>query len=125
MSARSTRSGARPQAPFDTSIDVSDAVEVKKVALRAPNQNAYVERFVQSVRQECLDHFLVFGEDHLRYLLTEYVQHHNEERPHQGRNNEPLGGPPGHAFPATLCISEVRCQERLGGLLKSYSRVAA
>jgi putative transposase len=101
-------------------------VEVKKVAVRAPNQNAHAERFVQSVKQECLDHFLVFGEAHLRHIVTEYVQHHNEERPHQALGNEPPGGlPPMGDGPATISLSEVRCRRRLGGLLKHYHRVAA
>ena len=75
---------------------------------------------MQAVKQECLDHFVVFGESHLRHLLREYVEHYNEERPHQGRDNLPLGGAgpdPGGG--------EVVCRERLGGLLKHYSRRAA
>jgi putative transposase len=113
---------------FDAILE-SEGVEVKKVTPASPNLNAYAERFVQSAKQECLDHFVVFGEDHLRYIVTEYVRHHNEERPHQARNNEPLGG-----LPAALadCLADltfssphsVRCHERLGGLLKSYSRAA-
>jgi putative transposase len=107
----------------------ADGVEVKRVGPVAPNLNAYAERWVQSLRQECLDHFVVLGEGHLRHLVREYVEHHNLERPHQGRGNVPLpdaqaadaGEPPTLRFPG----GEVRCRERLGGLLKHYHRAAA
>jgi putative transposase len=103
----------------------SEGVEVKKITPVSPNLNAYAERFVQSAKQECLDHFVVFGVDHLRHIVGEYLKHFNEERPHQARNNEPLGGlPPADDRPATIFMGEVRCRERLGGLLKSYSRAA-
>jgi putative transposase len=47
------------------------------VGLRAPNLNAYAERWVQSAKQECLDHFVVFGEGHLRHLVSEYADYYN------------------------------------------------
>ena len=68
---------------------------------------------------ECLDHFLVFGDKHLDYLVREYVEHCHTERPHQGLGNRlVLGGPP----PATE--GQVQCRTRLGGLLKHYYRTA-
>jgi putative transposase len=82
--------------------------------------NAFAERWVQSVRRECLDHFLVLGEDHLRYLLKEYEAHYNQERPHQGLGNLPLvtqSEPPSDGA--------IECSERLGGWLKHYYRNAA
>ena len=73
----------------------------------SPNLNAYAERFVQSVKQGCLDHFVVFGEDLLRHLVTEYFVYHNTERPHQAPGNEPLGGlPPVGADAATISLAE-------------------
>lgn len=48
-----------------------------------PNTNAFVERFIQALQVECLDHFLVFGEKHLDYLVREYVEHYHTERPHE------------------------------------------
>ena len=57
------------------------------IAHRAPNQNAFVERWVQSIKHECLDHFIVFGEDHYNHLISEYVEHYSTERPHQGLDN--------------------------------------
>ena len=86
--------------------------------------NAYAERFVQTLRVECLDHFVVCGEKHLRYLVKEFVTHYHEERPHQGRGNVPLtiaDDLPIVQFPA----GKVECRERLGGLLRHYYRAAA
>lgn len=102
----------------------SDGVAIHKVGPRAPNLNAYAERWVQSVKQECLDHFIIFGETHLRYLIHEYLAHYLAERPHQAKDNQPLTGlpPPPTSPPAAV---DVVCAERLGGLLKHYSRKAA
>ena len=66
----------------------------KRLAIRAPNTNAYVERFIQTLQVECLDHFLVFGEKHLDYLVREYVEHYHTERPHQGLGNRLVIGEP-------------------------------
>jgi putative transposase len=88
--------------------------------------NAVAERFVQSVCVEALDHFVVFGEKHLRHICTEYVAFYNQFRPHQGVGNEPLGGlPPSDHLSEAISVAEVQCQERLGGLLKHYSRRTA
>jgi len=108
---------------FDQIIN-DEGVEVAKVGPRKPNLNPFAERFVQSVRRECLDHFMVFGEAHLRYILKSWSDHYHEERPHQGIDNcTPRGPDP----PVTSDIDadNVECRERLGGLLKSYHRRAA
>jgi putative transposase len=77
---------------------------------------------VQSIRRECLGHFVVFGPHHLRYLVREYVAHHNAERPHQARGNLPLTGAPPPAPGELPETWQVVCEERLGGLLKHYRR---
>ena len=89
-------------------------------------RNAHCERVIGSVKRECLDHFVVFGEDHLRYILNSYIAHYLEDRPHQGVGNVPLPVANGEA-PAVVPFpsGEVVCHERLGGLLKSYRRKAA
>jgi putative transposase len=112
-------------ASFDAVFEAAD-VEVKRVGPRAPNMNAYAERFVQTLRNECLDHFLILGEKHLAHIVKEFVTYYNENRPHQGKGNRPLPDadtdePPIRTFPS----GEVKCRERLGGLLKHYYRAAA
>jgi putative transposase len=104
---------------FDSTFKAKE-IEVKPLAYRAPNTNAYVERFIQTIQVECLDHFLVFGEKHFDYLVREYVEHYHTERPHQGLGNGLVTGEPP---PATL--GTVSCHPRIGGLLKHYSRAAA
>ncbi len=108
---------------FDA-VFAADGTEVKRVGPRAPNMNAHVERVIQTLRVECLDHFCVLGERHLHHLVSSYLVHYNEERPHQGVSNVPLTGA-GPDPPDTLPFpSAVVCRQRLGGLLKSYARAA-
>jgi transposase InsO family protein len=82
------------------------------------------ERWIQAVRNECLDRFIVFGVDHLRHLLPEFVRNYHEARPHQSLGNAPPCGPPAPERPPPD-PDDVVCEERLGGLLKSYRRRAA
>ncbi len=109
---------------FDTTFPQT-GLAVKKVGPRAPNMNAFVERWIQSIQQECLDHFRVFGEEHFNYLISEYVRYYHEERPHQGKSNLPLSqtAPPNEVL--DLSETEIVCRTRLGGLLKHYERNAA
>jgi putative transposase len=109
-------------------------VKVKLNGYRSPNTNAFVERFVQTIQQECLDRFVVFGEKHIDRICKEFLEHYHTERPHQGEgiDNQLLNRPKVRGRPrsrpfedSTLLISEIRSSQRLGGLLKSYSRKAA
>jgi transposase InsO family protein len=88
---------------------------------KSPYLNAYAERFVLSVKSECLDHLVLLSDEQLRRALTEYVAHYHVERHDQG-----LGGalPQPSKF-ETRVDDPVVCRERLGGLLKSYQREAA
>lgn len=108
--------------------------DVKISAFRSPNTNAYVERFIQSLQQECLDHFVVFGKAHFDHLCSEYREHYHIERPHQSLENEVISlakdkrrkkSKKQLSEPETIPLSSIRCKERLGGLLKHYSRKAA
>jgi hypothetical protein len=94
------------------------------VGPRKPNLNPHVERFVQGLKQERRSHLLIFGEAHLRHLLSSYLAHYHIDRPPQGLDNRtPCGPPPppeGDIDPA-----EVECRSRLGGMLNSYHRKAA
>jgi transposase InsO family protein len=93
-------------------------VEVVRTAFQAPNMNAIAERWVLSVKTECLDRIILFGQGHLERVLREYTAHYNAERPHQGLGNQPLDGAPPNGD------GDVVVRERLGGLLNSYHRVA-
>jgi putative transposase len=101
-----------------------DAAGVERVPLppRSPNLNAYAERWVRSIKEECLAQIILFGGRALSHTLKQYEAHYHAERPHQGKGNVLL-------FPA---VSQgparggpIQCRERLGGLLKYYERKAA
>ena len=76
-------------AAFDESCKAAD-INVIKLQFRSPNTNAYVDRFIQTLQQECLDYFIVFGEQHMDYLVREMVEHYHTERPHQSKDNQSL-----------------------------------
>jgi transposase InsO family protein len=95
------------------------AIRVVLIPARAPNANAYAERFVRSNKEACLDRLIPIGERHFRRAVTEYVEHYHEERNHQGLDNRLITGP--------LVIQmtrRVRRRPRLGGLLNFYERAA-
>jgi transposase InsO family protein len=96
-------------------------VKPLRLPARSPNLNAFAERFVLSVRSECLDLVVPLGEAHLRQVLSEYLVHYHLERNHQGMGNLLLQGKPAPASSHRL----VRRRERLGGLLSCYHREAA
>jgi len=108
-------------------------IEVQKTAFRAPNTKAFVERFIQSVEQEALDHFVVVGTQHFNHLVASWLEYYHNERPHQAKENEllsPRRGPRKNRrrVPEAIDLPELRdvhCRERLGGLLKHYYRKAA
>ena len=93
-------------------------VRVLRTPRQAPNCNAHAERFVLSIKSECLNRMMFFGEASLRRAVGEYLQRYHRERPHQGRGNETLDSAP------RSTEGELRCSERLGGLLKHYARAA-
>ena len=97
---------------------------VKCLALpaRSPNLNCYSERWVRSVKTECLSQLILFGEGSLHRALSNFCQHYHGERNHQGKGNTLLFPRPS---PECARTSIVRCRERLGGLLKYYHREAA
>jgi putative transposase len=94
-------------------------VRIALTPVQAPNANAYAERFVRSIREECLDRLIFFGEHRLLRALDDYVAHYHKERNHQGLGNE-LITPETHPTHG----AHVRCRERLGGLLRYYHRAA-
>jgi putative transposase len=105
------------QCRFDEFLAL-DGVRVLKIPARSPNLNAFAERWIQSFKHECLNHFVVFGEKHLRYIVREYLEYYNRLRPHQGIGNVCLTEP----LEKVTGKGEVLCDERLGGILKHYYR---
>jgi putative transposase len=101
-----------------------DTAGVTRIPLppRSPNLNAYAERWVRSIKEECLSRLILFGEAALRHALHEYVAHYHHERNHQGKGNVLL-------FPSSSQkpprAGPLQCRERLGGLLKYYTCEAA
>lgn len=67
-------------------------IRVKKISVRSPNLQVHIERFIQAIQPEALDHFIVFGEQHFDYLVSEYVEHYHTERTHQAMGNVLLTG---------------------------------
>lgn len=86
-----------------------------------PNLNSYAERFVLSIKSECLNDVVPLGEGHMRTLVTEFVAHYPVERPHQSLGNEVLAPPKRCAVRDGI----VRRRQRLGGMLNYYERAAA
>ena len=100
---------------------MDSGVKVLQLPARSPNLNAYVERFVLSIKTECLGKIVPLGEAHLRWAVSQYVEHYHAERPHQG-----LGGVLLEVDAlAVSAEGEVRCRERVGGTLRFYYREAA
>jgi putative transposase len=110
------------------------SIQVKPVGLQAPNLNAFIERWIQSLKYEVLNHFIVFGKEHFDHIVSEYVAYYLDRRPHQGlgnvlvprRHNE-LAEATGDAgdVGAPLSLADVKCERRLGELLKHFYRQAA
>jgi transposase InsO family protein len=104
---------------FDAFAQAS-GTKIIKLPARSPNLNAYAERWVRSVRGECLDQIIVLSERHLRYVLKEYVEYFMKRRPHQGLKQQLPDST--EESPAT---GRVRCRQVLGGLINDYYREAA
>ena len=101
----------------------SSHVEPLKLPAQSPNLNAHAERWVKSVKDECLSKLILFGEASLRRALWEYLVHPHTERSHQGKENVLLF--PTVKDPQCRPDVSVRCREHLGGLLTYYHREAA
>jgi putative transposase len=94
-------------------------IRVVQTPYQAPNANAYAERFVRSIKHECLNRVILFGEGHLRRTIAEFVEHYHGERDHQGLENKLIDG-----APAVNNAGRIHRRQRLGGLLNYYARAA-
>jgi putative transposase len=100
---------------------VTAPIKILRTPIRAPRANAFCERFVGSVRRECLDHIVILSENQLQRVLDEYVHYFNEERPHQGINQLI----PVIPETAPLDVGVIRRRSVLGGLHHAYYRDVA
>ena len=97
----------------------ADDGDVRRRPYQGPNANTYAERFVRSIKDECLHRVIPLGERHLRRTIAKYVEHYHRERNHQGLANELIEG----ASTAER-VGRLRRRARLGGLLNYYCRMA-
>lgn len=95
--------------------------QAKKLPPRSPQLNTFAERWIWSIKRECLDHFVAFGCGHLDYLVEQYVAHYHDERPHQGLGNRLIRDTRPPPDPGGRIVRRTR----LGGVLKHYERKAA
>jgi putative transposase len=105
----------------------SVGIRIVQTPVRAPPANAIAERFVRTVRAECLDWLLILNRRHLERVLRVFVEHYNTQRPHRAlRIQPPATSPPQPAEPPpTPTVGEIRRHDRLGGLIHEYYRTAA
>jgi putative transposase len=99
-------------------------IRIVRTPIQAPQANAIAERFVRTVRSECLDWLLILSAGHLELILTVYIDHYNRHRPHRSLDLTPPNGPPGNddrADPDNLVVVQ---RDRLGGLVREYERAA-
>jgi putative transposase len=102
------------------SILKATGVDPIKLPPRSPNLSPHAERFVRSIKSECLDRMIFFSERQLRHAIAEFMAHYHGERNHQGLGNELIVAEAG----VGAAEGEIRCRERLGGLLRYYHRAA-
>ena len=102
---------------FDTVFE-SEGINIVCTPFKAPNANSFAERWVKTLRVECLDNLLVVNETHLRRVLTEYVEYYNSRRPHQGLNQQ---SPIPYRPPETS--GHIHCRRILGGVINDYFRI--
>ena len=100
----------------------SGGVKTIPLPAKSPNLNAFAQRWVRSVKQECLSKVILFGDGPLSRVLAEYSRHYHSERNHQGKGNRLLF--PEVSVKRSLQCPSIECRQRLGGLLKYYQRAA-
>ncbi len=111
---------AKFTATFDD-VFASEGVRIVKSPPQAPRANCYAERWVRTVRAECADRMLIYGEAHLPVVLRTYAGHYNRHRPHQSRNQRP----PDHDEPAVVPLAApVQRWKVLSGVINEFHRAA-
>ena len=108
---------------FTQSFDAvfrSERLKIIRTPYRAPNANAYAERWVRTVREECLDKLIIINQSHLQRVMLDYVSYYNTARPHQGLAQQiPVPG-----IMSVIDSGPVVCHDVLGGIIHDYRRAA-
>jgi putative transposase len=113
-------------AAFDA-VFAAAGIEVVKIPPRAPRANAYAERWVRTVRSECLDRTLIWNQQHLHRVVTQYLRHYNTARPHRSLDLQPPGPVRSLTLVTAAPPAAKPAQQRvdvLGGLIHDYRRAA-
>ena len=105
---------------FSTILEQEEIIGLR-LPPRSPNLNAHLERFMRSIKEECLSKLIFFNEGALRSSILSYLEHYHTERNHQGLSNRLIRPSPGVGAVA----GNIRCRQRMGGMLKYYYRQAA
>jgi putative transposase len=107
-------------------VFAADGTQILNTPVRAPNANAHPERWVRTVRQECLDWLLIWGRRHLERVVDEYLRHYNNERPHRSLELRPPATGGDESDPgAVTAAASVQRRDSLGGLVHEYYQAAA
>jgi len=107
-------------AVFDE-VFAGNGTRIIKTPVRSPRANSFAERFVGTLRRECLDHVLILGKQHLRTVLAEFARHYNGHRPHQALHQNPPLHQSGRAIDMTARIER---RQVIDGLISEYRRAA-
>ena len=107
--------------PLGLGYRIGNGARIIKTPVRSPRASSFAERYVGTLRRECLDHVLIYGERHLQRTLTEYARHYNEHRPHQSPEQRPPLHEPGHAVDVT---ARIKHRQVVHGLISEYRRAA-
>jgi putative transposase len=107
-------------AAFD-GVFAGNGTRIIKTPVQAPQANAFAERFIGTLRRECLDHLLIISEPHLRKILDEYARHYNGHRPHQALEQLPPLHEPSQVIDLT---AQIEHRQAVGGLISEYRRSA-
>jgi putative transposase len=102
----------------------TEGIRTIRTPVRAPRANAFIERWIGTVRRECLDRILIVNRRHLERILSVYIRHYNEHRPHRSLHQQPPLREPRPESKAVIALDRVRRRDALGGHIHEYKAAA-